>query len=47
MKTRYITIIRTIRLVDEEGKEKLKKVRLYCKINNAVPPSHGLCERMG
>lgn len=45
MKMRVITINRRIKYIDENGEEKFKKVQLYCRINNSIPPNHRMCER--
>lgn len=44
MKTRYISIRRKIRKIDDEGKEKLESANFRVRINNAIPPSHFMCE---
>ena len=44
MNTRFISIKRRIRVVDDEGKEKLVPVWLKVRINNGIPPSHRMCE---
>lgn len=44
MKHRYISIKRRIKIIDEEGKERLEGRRFTVRINNAIPPSHRLCE---
>lgn len=44
MKTRFINIKRWQTVIDDDGKEKKQLINLRCRINNAIPPSHSICE---
>lgn len=44
MKTRIINIKRWETIISDEGKEKRQQINLKVRINNAIPPSHFMCE---
>lgn len=47
MKTRLITIKRTITVVDKDGKEQKVQKIFPVKINAGVPYDHRMCENYG
>lgn len=43
-KMRQITIVRKVRMIGADGKEKVYSKEFPVKINAGVPPTHRMCE---